>query len=125
MRRLDQKGDSPQIPPMLPTVSRDKGRARFYREFRLLKESHPRIARTLEWVTDRRWLPIRLPLAILLVLGSFLAILPVLGLWMFPTGLMLLAIDVPPLQRPVGRLMLWLRIRMRRLRRLRSGPNDR
>ena len=37
----------------------------------------------------------RLPIAGLLIVGSFLSILPVFGLWMLPLGLMLLAVDVP------------------------------
>ncbi len=52
---------------------------------------------------------VRVPLAILLVLGSFLAILPVFGLWMLPAGLMLLAIDVPLLRPRVSAALIRLR----------------
>lgn len=100
---------------MMATASADKARARFEREFRRLRERNPRIARTLNRVSHRRWRPIRMPVAILLILGGFLAILPVLGLWMIPAGVVLLAIDIPQLQRPVGRLMVWVRVKMRRL----------
>lgn len=44
-----------------------------------------------------RW--VRLPLGILFILGSFLFILPIFGLWMLPVGLLLLAEDVPALRR--------------------------
>ena len=37
----------------------------------------------------------RLPVAFLLVLGGCFSFLPVLGVWMLPLGLMLLAVDVP------------------------------
>lgn len=38
---------------------------------------------------------VRLPTAFVLVLGGCLSFLPVLGIWMLPLGLMLLAVDVP------------------------------
>lgn len=36
---------------------------------------------------------------------GFLGFLPILGFWMIPLGVVLLATDIPPLRR---RLMLWL-----------------
>jgi hypothetical protein len=50
---------------------------------------------------------VRIPLGILCVLASFLWFLPVLGIWMLPLGLVLLAQDLPFLRRPVGRGLLW------------------
>lgn len=50
---------------------------------------------------------IRVPLGILLVVGGLLSFLPVLGIWMLPLGLLLLAIDLPFLQRPVGFSVLY------------------
>ena len=44
-----------------------------------------------------RW--IRIPAGVLLVCGGLLSILPLLGLWMLPLGLVLLAEDAPPLKR--------------------------
>lgn len=38
----------------------------------------------------------------LLLLGGMFSFLPVLGLWMLPLGLLLLALDVPLLKPPVG-----------------------
>jgi len=49
-------------------------------------------------------------------LGVFLAILPVFGLWMMPVGLILLAIDVPPLKGPVASAIVRLRRRLTRRR---------
>jgi hypothetical protein len=46
-------------------------------------------------------------LGILLVIGGVFSFLPVLGFWMLPFGLFLLAIDIPFLRRPVGRLIIW------------------
>ncbi|MFE1601080.1 hypothetical protein [Methylobacterium sp. ID0610] len=57
--------------------------------------------RWLAWLRDpsRRW--IRIPAAILLIVGGFLSILPVLGLWMLPLGLALLSEDWPALKIPL------------------------
>jgi len=45
-----------------------------------------------------RW--VRIPVGLLLVLGGIFSILPLLGLWMLPLGLLLLVQDVPFLRRP-------------------------
>jgi hypothetical protein len=50
----------------------------------------------------------RIPLAILLILGGIFSILPVLGLWMLPLGLLLFAQDVPFLQKPMAKLLGWI-----------------
>jgi hypothetical protein len=54
----------------------------------------------------------RLPIACLLIVGSFLSILPVFGLWMLPLGLMLLALDVPLLRPWVSNLLIRARRRI-------------
>jgi len=53
-----------------------------------------------------RWL--RIPAGVLLILGGFLSILPLFGIWMLPLGLVLLAEDAPPLQRLRDRLLDWV-----------------
>lgn len=40
------------------------------------------------------------------MIGGILSFLPVLGIWMLPLGLILLAIDLPILQRPVGHTII-------------------
>lgn len=67
-----------------------------------------------------RW--VRMPLGALLVAGGFLGFLPVLGFWMIPFGLLLLAEDYPPLQRTLRRGLIgferfWRRTRRRFARR--------
>lgn len=42
---------------------------------------------------------LRLVLGLLLILGGFFAILPVLGLWMIPLGIAVAALDIVPLWR--------------------------
>ena len=59
---------------------------------------------------------VRVPLGVLLVLGGLLGFLPVLGFWMVPLGLLLLALDVALLRRPTARVLvggerLWGRLR--------------
>ncbi len=61
--------------------------------------------------------PFRVGLGILLVIGGLLGFLPVLGYWMIPLGLVLLAQDVAWLRRPVGRALVVAERRWRRLRR--------
>lgn len=53
-----------------------------------------------------RW--VRLPLGVLFILGGLLFILPFLGLWMLPVGLLLLAEDVPALRRLRTRMLNWI-----------------
>ena len=51
---------------------------------------------------------VRIPLALLLILGGVFSFLPVLGLWMLPLGLLLFAQDVPPLQKPMALGLGWI-----------------
>jgi hypothetical protein len=53
-----------------------------------------------------RWA--RIPAGVLFVIGGVFSILPVLGLWMLPVGLVLLAEDVPPLRRLTDRCLRWI-----------------
>ncbi len=66
------------------------------------------LGRTVRWLREPSAKWVRIPVGILLILGGIFSILPVLGIWMLPLGLLLLAIDVPFLQGPVARVMIWL-----------------
>jgi hypothetical protein len=68
----------------------------------------PRPAKFVRWLRRPSSRLVRIPLAILLVLGGIFSILPVLGLWMLPLGLLLIAQDVPFLQKPLARMMGWI-----------------
>jgi len=48
---------------------------------------------------------VRVPAGIALTGGGVLSFLPVLGIWMLPLGLALLACDVRPMQPPLARLL--------------------
>jgi len=58
---------------------------------------------------ESRWA--RIPAAILLIIGGFLGMLPVLGFWMLPLGFILLAEDLPIVRRGAALLLEWLECR--------------
>jgi hypothetical protein len=61
--------------------------------------------RLMRWLRSPSSRLVRIPLAILLVLGGFIGFLPILGFWMIPLGLALIAQDVPPLRSPLARFL--------------------
>ncbi|CAN7672139.1 hypothetical protein LJR220_006406 [Bradyrhizobium sp. LjRoot220] len=65
-------------------------------------------ARFVGWLRKPSSRFVRIPMAILLILGGIFSILPVLGLWMLPLGLLLFAQDVPFLQTPMARMLGWI-----------------
>jgi hypothetical protein len=78
-----------------------------------------RLDRLIDWLPWRfrspvRWLLqpssiwIRVPAGLLLVCGGFLGFLPVLGFWMIPLGLVLLAEDMPPLRSARALVLDWI-----------------
>jgi hypothetical protein len=81
---------------------------------RELPERVGRVIRRLRH-PDARW--IRIPVGILSVVGGIFSFLPVLGIWMLPLGLLLLAYDVPILRKPIARFTIWGTWRWARLRR--------
>jgi hypothetical protein len=95
--------------------------ARLDRQFERIGRQVPASAGFLRWVRRPHMHLVRIPLALLLILGGIFSFLPILGLWMLPLGLLVLAIDIPPLRRPVGdalvRLQRWLAKTRRRFRR--------
>ena len=85
---------------------------------RFEQEVPPWFGGTLRWLRHPRSRGIRLPVGALFVLGGVFSILPGLGIWMLPLGLLLLAGDVPILRRPVARFTirsaaLWAGLRRR------------
>ena len=65
-------------------------------------------ARFVGWLRRPSSRLVRIPMAILLILGGIFSILPVLGLWMLPLGLVLFAQDVPVLQKPIAGMLGWI-----------------
>ena len=68
----------------------------------------PRLAKFVGWLRRPSSRLVRIPLAILLVVGGIFSFLPILGLWMLPLGLLLIAQDVPFLQKPLAETLGWL-----------------
>ncbi len=79
-------------------VSKDK--ARLARQFAAIERSVPLGRRLVGTLRKHRYRWLRIPVALLLILGGFAWFLPVLGLWMIAAGLLLLAFV--PLLRPVS-----------------------
>lgn len=67
----------------------------------------PRLAKFVGWLRRPSSRLVRIPLAILLVVGGIFSFLPILGLWMLPLGLLLIAQDLPFLQKPLARMLGW------------------
>ncbi|HXD35038.1 MAG TPA: hypothetical protein VN624_00175 [Rhodanobacter sp.] len=97
-----------------------KDEARLNRQFHRMEAQLPAwIARPIRWlrVPSSRW--VRVPVGLLLIAGGIFSFLPLLGLWMLPLGLLLLAEDLPFLRRPMLRALLWVERRWLRWRRSR------
>jgi hypothetical protein len=67
----------------------------------------PRAGRFLRWLRKPSSAWVRFPLALLLMVGGVIGFLPILGFWMLPLGLILIAQDIPPLRPPIARLIAW------------------
>ncbi|MEO6798433.1 MAG: hypothetical protein ABI178_00635 [Rhodanobacter sp.] len=73
-----------------------------------LEQNLPRwLHRALRWLREPKAAWLRIPVGALLVLGGVFSILPLLGLWMLPLGMILLAQDIPFLRRPLRRALIW------------------
>lgn len=68
----------------------------------------PRFSAIVGWLRQPSSRLVRIPMALLLVVGGVFSILPILGLWMLPLGLVLIAQDVPFLQKPLALSLGWL-----------------
>jgi len=78
-----------------------KPEARLHRLFERIGKKFPVAKRSLDWLRQPSTRLVRIPLAVLLVLGGVFSILPGLGIWMLPVGLLLLAVDIHLLQTPI------------------------
>jgi hypothetical protein len=88
-------------------------RSRLHRQFDAIGRMVPVSRRIIDPLLHGRLRRFRPPIACVLILGGVLSILPVLGLWMLPLGLMLLALDVPLLRPFVSGLLIRGRRRIR------------
>ncbi len=103
---------------------RIRQKRRLLRQFAALERRVPPARRLIRLLVRRSPVVVRLPVALLLMCGGLFAVLPFLGLWMLPLGLLLLAVDLPMLRPGVSALMIrsrrWMSERLRRLRKKRA-----
>jgi hypothetical protein len=74
---------------------------------RLEQEVPDRCGRVLRRLRHPDARLIRIPIGLLCILGGIFSFLPVLGIWMLPLGLLLIAQDVPVLRKPVAYSTIW------------------
>ena len=90
-------------------VMADKDKEGLDRQFERLERKLPGSAgRSLRWLRLPSSAWVRVPVALLLCVGGLFSFLPILGLWMAPLGLMLLAQDLPILRGPTRRALVWV-----------------
>ncbi|MFT8775295.1 MAG: hypothetical protein ABF893_01375 [Gluconacetobacter liquefaciens] len=65
-----------------------------------------RLRGAIDWLRVPSRRPARVLASLLLIVGGLLSFLPILGLWMLPLGLILLAEDVALLRRGVDNLII-------------------
>jgi hypothetical protein len=84
-------------------------KAELNRYFELIQRRVPtRVSRFIRWLREPSSFWVRVIVAVLLILGGAFSFLPVLGLWMLPLGLLLIAQDVPILQKPILISLKWI-----------------
>jgi hypothetical protein len=80
----------------------------FDRQLHRLERRLPRgLARFIRWMREPSSVWVRIPAGIALILAGFIGFLPILGFWMIPLGAILVAQDIPFIQRPTARLIAW------------------
>ncbi len=92
-------------------------KAELNRYFEMIDRRVPtRVSEFIRWLRKPSSFPARLACAALFILGGIFSFLPVLGIWMLPLGLMLIAQDVPLLQKPLVRVLAWIEAKWELLR---------
>lgn len=89
-----------------------KASMRLERLFAQITIKLPWSAKFLNWLRNPKNAIVRIPVAILLILGGIFSFLPLLGIWMLPLGFILLANDIVWLQEPVTK---WIIIAKRKI----------
>ncbi|HHB82669.1 MAG TPA: hypothetical protein ENK61_04265 [Devosia sp.] len=101
-----------------PDSSQQKEETRLNRRFDQIEQRAPGgLGRIFAALRRPSMAFVRIPLGLILVIGGVFSILPLLGLWMLPIGLLLLAIDLPFLRWPLNRAVAWIERKWRVWRR--------
>ena len=107
-------------------------KAKLDRYFEMLNRRVPgKVSRLIRWLRKPSSFLARLIAGFVLIVGGLFSFLPVLGLWMLPIGLLLIAQDLPILQRPLANALewieakwSWLRAAWRQMRRSRQAEEE-
>ena len=92
-------------------------KAELNRYFEIINRRVPtRISQFIRWLRKPSSFAARLAVAVLLIVGGIFSFLPVLGFWMLPLGLLLIAQDVPFLQKPLVKALAWVEAKWKLLR---------
>jgi hypothetical protein len=74
---------------------------------RIEKRLPDSIGRFLRWLRKPSSLIARIAVGLCLILGGIFSFLPILGIWMLPLGLIIIAQDLPFLQAPLVKGLQW------------------
>ena len=99
------------------TVGTEKHDHRLRRQFEALERLLPVGKGIVRSLRQRRYRLVRIPLAVVLIPAGLLGFLPVLGFWMLPAGLLLLAVDVPAMRPAISAALIRSRRRVELWRR--------
>ena len=94
------------------TMQPDKHEDRLHRQFEAIERLLPVGKGFVRALRQRHYRAVRIPLALLLIPGGLLGFLPVLGFWMLPAGLLLLAVDVPAMRPAISAALIRSRRRI-------------
>ena len=105
-----------------------KEEQRLRRQFDALGRNVPPSRPVLDRLTGQRHPYVRIAIALILIVGGLAGALPVVGFWMLPLGLLVLALDVRAIRPSVSAAFIRsrraLRLWRRRMARGRSGAGD-
>jgi hypothetical protein len=105
------------LPRLSSGTAMTKDHRRLHRQFDAIGRAVPPARGLVQTLARERLRLVRVPAAILLMVGGTLGILPVLGFWMLPLGLLLLAVDLPAVRPYVSSAAIRVRRRFALLRR--------
>jgi len=96
-------------------AAKQRRERRFQRQFDALGRLAPPLRGPMSTLRRDSWFPIRFPVALLLIAGGVFSFLPILGIWMLPLGVLLLAVDLPILRGPISVFLIRARRKTRLL----------
>ena len=99
---------------------RMRQKRRLLRQFAVLEKRLPFLRGPIHYILQDGWILLRVPLALLMILGGVFSFLSFLAAWMLPLGFLLLAADIPAMCPVTSALAIqgrrWANERIRRLR---------